>query len=315
MNVTTAWTTTPSTDDPEDCYPSAHLENKLFVALQLTVILIGIPSNLFFLYVSCQHIRKKNELGVYLFNLALSDLLFIVCLPVWIQSALYNEWLYGSTVCTACVFLIFTNFYMTALLLSCIAVDRYLAVVHPLKFCNFRKRQTAVIVSIAAWICIIIFNAITVTPSSVYDEKYSVCLDIYPLQKTQRLINIARFVVGFFIPALVVSFCYWQICLDVRRNQTLGVTERCRVFKLLVSVLLTLYLCYGPVHIMMVLRVLLEQCQFPNWFLICNKLSVMFSTLNCLADPLLYCFASRTGRDSASNVLLFLRRMWKKENQ
>ncbi|XP_051578912.1 G-protein coupled receptor 4-like isoform X2 [Myxocyprinus asiaticus] len=152
MNVTTAWTTTPSTHDPEDCYQSAHLEKKLFIALHLTVILIGTPSNLFFLYVSCQHIRNKNELGVYLFNLALSDLLFIMCLPVWIQFTLYDKWLYSSTVCTACIFLLFTNFYMSAILLCCIAVDRYLAVVHPLKFCTFRKRQTAVQNCSAVWV-------------------------------------------------------------------------------------------------------------------------------------------------------------------
>ncbi|XP_051578911.1 psychosine receptor-like isoform X1 [Myxocyprinus asiaticus] len=315
MNVTTAWTTTPSTHDPEDCYQSAHLEKKLFIALHLTVILIGTPSNLFFLYVSCQHIRNKNELGVYLFNLALSDLLFIMCLPVWIQFTLYDKWLYSSTVCTACIFLLFTNFYMSAILLCCIAVDRYLAVVHPLKFCTFRKRQTAVSISIAAWIFIIIFNAITVMLSSVYDENNSVCLDIFPLQKTQHLVNIARFVVGFFVPALVAGFCYWQICLEVRRNQALVLMERRRVFKLLGSVLLTLYLCFGPVHIMMILRVLLEQCPYPNWLFISYKLSIMLSMLNCLADPLLYCFTSRTGRDSASNVLLFLRRTWKRENQ
>lgn len=305
------------TDDFDNCYPPENPEKKVFVVLHLAVILIGIPSNVFFLFVSYRLIRQKNELGVYLFNLALSDLLFITCLPVWIQFAIHDTWLYGKTACVVCVFLLFTNFYTSSLLLSCIAVDRYLAIVHPLQFCEFRKRRIAVRVSIAAWIFTVVFNAITVHPNSVYKEidDYTICLDQFPLPPQQKWVNVARFVVGFLIPALVVGFCYWQIFSDVKKNKTLGSMERRHVFKLLGGILLTLYLCFGPVHIMMVLRVLLEKCPYPNWLFIGYKASVFLSTLNCLADPLLYGFTGRTGQASASNLLLVLRRIRKKEGQ
>lgn len=316
MNVTEERTISSTlSDDPEDCYPSAHPERKIFVALHLAVILIGIPSNIFFLFVSYRLIRQKNELGVYLFNLALSDLLFIMCLPIWIEFSLNDKWLHGKAACTVCVFLLFTNFYTSIVLLSCIAVDRYLAIVHPLKFSAFRKRRIAVRMSVAAWIFTLAFNLITVDPNSVYDEDYSVCLDVFPLSHKQKWVNMTRFVVGFLIPALVVGFCYWRIYSDIKNNQTLRSMELQHVFKLLGCVLLTLYLCFGPVHIMMVLKVLLENCPHPRWLFFAYKISVFFATLNCLADPLLYGFTSRTGKDSASNMLLILRRAWRKEMQ
>ncbi|XP_073683735.1 G protein-coupled receptor 65 [Garra rufa] len=318
MNTTDELTNASSLNE-SDCYPSENSENMVFVALHLTVILIGIPSNSFFLFVSYRLIRQKNELGVYLFNLALSDLLFIMCLPVWVQFTIHDNWLYGKMTCVVCVFLLFTNFYTSTVLLSCIAVDRYIAIVHPLKFCTFRKRKTALRVSIAAWTFTVLFNAMTVHPDSVYYEdtyyNYSICLDLFPMPQAQKLVNIARFVVGFLIPALVVGFCYWRICLDVKRNQTLGSMERRHVFRLLGSILLTLYLCFGPVHVMMVLRVLLEYCPYPSWLFFGHKVSVFLATLNCLADPLLYGFTSKTGQASASNMLLILRRNWKKEHQ
>uniref|UniRef100_A0A672MB22 G protein-coupled receptor 65 n=1 Tax=Sinocyclocheilus grahami TaxID=75366 RepID=A0A672MB22_SINGR len=273
-----------------------QLERYMYPAAYSLFFIIGFPANCLSLYVAW-----KNELGVYLFNLALSDLLFIMCLPVWVQFCLYDVWPHGKTMCIVCVFLLFTNFYTSAMLLSCIAVDRYLAIVYPLKFCTFRKRKTAVSMSIAAWIFTIVFNAITVHPDSIYDVENSICLDLFPLPQRQRIVNVARFVVGFLIPALVVGFCYWRICSDVKRNQTLGSMERRHVFRLLGCILLTLYLCFGPVHIMMVLRVLLEDCPYPNWLFFGYKVSVLLSMLNCLADPLLYCFMSRTGQASASN--------------
>lgn len=313
MNTTGGLMNT-SQNESDDCYPSSQ-EGMVFVALHLAVIVIGTPSNIFFLFVSYRLIRQKNELGVYLFNLALSDLLFIMCLPVWVQFNLYDVWPLSKTMCVICVFVLWTSFYTSAMLLSCIAVDRYLAIVYPLRFASFRKRKTAVSMSIAAWIFTVIFNAIIVNPKSIYNEVDSICLDIYPLPLEQRLVNIARFLVGFLIPALVVGFCYWRICSAVRRNQKLGSMERRHVFRLLGCILLTLYLCFGPVHIIMVLRIFLEHCPYPNWLFIAYKVSVFLETLNCLADPLLYCFMSRTGQASASNVLLILRRPWKKECQ
>lgn len=315
MNVTDSWISfSTQSNESKDCYPPAHPERKIFVALHLTVILIGIPSNIFFLFVSYRLIRQKNELGVYLFNLALSDLLFITCLPVWIEFALNDQWLHGKAACTVCVFLLFTYFYTSIVLLSCIAVDRYLAIVHPLKFSTFRKRRIALSLSVAAWIFALVFNAITVDLNGVYDEENKVCLDVY-LSHKQKWANVTRFVVGFLIPALVVGFCYWRICSDIKNNQTLRSMELQHVFKLLVCVLLTLYLCFGPVHIMMVLKVLLESCPHPSWLFFAYKTSVFLATLNCLADPLLYGFTSRTGKDSASGMLLILRRAWRKETQ
>uniref|UniRef100_A0A8C1CFN2 G protein-coupled receptor 65 n=1 Tax=Cyprinus carpio carpio TaxID=630221 RepID=A0A8C1CFN2_CYPCA len=284
------------------------LEQYMYPEAYSMFFIIGFPANCLSLYVAWVLMKKGNNLAVYLINLSVGDLLYILTLPIWIMM-----WPYGKTICVICVFMLYTNFYTSAMFLSCIAVDRYLAIVYPLKFCTFRKRKTAVNMSIAAWIFTVIFNAVTVYPDSIYDEEDLICLDLFPLPKEQRIVNITRFVVGFLIPALVVGFCYWRIYSAVKKNQKLESMERRHVFRLLGSILLTLYLCFGPVHIMMVLRIFLENCPYPNWLFIGYKVCVLLAMLNCLADPLLYCFMSRMGQASASNVLLILRRRGKKD--
>ncbi len=63
---------------------SAHHRMPFFF-FYLALIIAAIPANVFSLYVSWQHIRQKNELGVYLFNLALSDLAFSIVLCLWVD--------------------------------------------------------------------------------------------------------------------------------------------------------------------------------------------------------------------------------------
>lgn len=46
---------------------------------------IGVPSNLYSLYHAAVQLKQKNELGVYLINLTVSDLLYLASLPMWLQ--------------------------------------------------------------------------------------------------------------------------------------------------------------------------------------------------------------------------------------
>ncbi|XP_076834365.1 G protein-coupled receptor 65 [Brachyhypopomus gauderio] len=295
-----------TTADP-DCYPEFP-ENLFFFSLHLFVILFGIPSNAFSLYISYRHIKQKNELGIYLFNLAFSDLCLIAGLPMWMEFSYYDHWRHDKTVCTVCVFLLYTNYYTSSVLLSCIAIDRYLGVVHPFNFLLLRKPSTAVVITATVWTFIVAFNYMTIFPQAIYDSSSGVCLDVFPLSQRQKRVHVARFVIGFMLPALVVAFCYWRIGVEVRANQATGLPERRQVFRLLGAMLLSLFICFGPVHIMLLLRAVFEECRPPVWLFLLYKISAALSCLNCLADPFLYCFITKTGQASINQAFLRLTR-------
>uniref|UniRef100_A0A8C7U491 G protein-coupled receptor 65 n=1 Tax=Oncorhynchus mykiss TaxID=8022 RepID=A0A8C7U491_ONCMY len=246
---------------------------------------------------------QRNELGVYLFNLALSDLLFTIGLSLWVDLHWRGVWLRGEAVCVISVILLFTNFYTSDGLLCCIALDRYLAVVHPLKYPVLRRLNTAIVISVAIWVLVISFNAATITWIDSYDLEV---FDIYPLRDRLVQVNLTRFVLGFLFPVLLVSFCCRGICVAVRSNRATEEQERRRVSRLLGVVLLTLGLCYGPIHVIMLLWDLLEHCRRPSWLFLPYKISMAMSALNSLADPFLYCFITRLGKANVTQVVHFL---------
>ncbi|XP_060919224.1 psychosine receptor-like [Labrus mixtus] len=282
---------------------------KPFLVFYVATIITAIPSNAFSLYVSLQHIRQKNELGVYLFNLALSDLTFSIGLSLWLDFLWRGVWAHGGYVCVLSVYSLYTNFYTSDALLCCIAFDRYLAVVHPFKYTFLRKVETAVGVSIAIWVLVVCFNAATITWEDSYyeDSKFPQCFDIFrPLSESMFRANLARFFLGFICPVVLVVFFTRGLCEALKTNQSTEEQERKQVSKLLTVILLCIVLFFGPVHIIMLVRAFVNDCRYLAWFLYPYKISVAVSSLNCLADPLLYCFITRTGKKNVNQfVLLF----------
>lgn len=279
-----------------------------FFIFYISIIITSIPSNVFSLYVAWQHIRQKNELGVYIFNLALSDLSFTIGLSLWMDFLWRGVWVHGGYVCVLSINVLFTNFYTSEALLCCIALNRYLAVVHPFKYTFLRKIGTAAAISIAIWVAVVCFNATTITWNDSYYEinKFPTCFNYHILISRNLVwVNVARFVLGFIVPVLLVVFSTWGICEAVESNQATEEQERKQIWKLLTVVLLCLVICFGPIHVIMLLQILIGDCRKPTWMFSLEKLLIAMSSLTCLLDPLIYCFITRTGKANVNQVVLF----------
>lgn len=99
--------------------------------------------NLRRLLVSAAKVRQRNELGVYLINLSVADLLYIGTLPLWIDYFLQrDDWIHGQESCKLFGFIFYTNIYVSIAFLCCISLDRYLAVAYPLRFAKVRRIKT-----------------------------------------------------------------------------------------------------------------------------------------------------------------------------
>uniref|UniRef100_A0A3P8S432 G protein-coupled receptor 68 n=1 Tax=Amphiprion percula TaxID=161767 RepID=A0A3P8S432_AMPPE len=286
-------------EDVINCTISHEIHQYLFSCVYIIVLLVsvGVPSNLYSLYHAALQLKQKNELGIYLMNLTVSDLLYLASLPLWLQYIFQDDdWRHREWLCQLCGFLLYENIYISIGFLCCISLDRYLAVVHPLRFTSLRSMSAAWFVSSIIWLKEIAVGVVFFRHKELSRDRknQSVCFEHYPMQPWEYPINYYRFTIGFMFPLTILYLC---VLRAVGRSAGTQPDQKTRIRQLVSSTILIFLVCFSPYHIFLLVRTLLERdCNFIGAIFNYYHLSLLLTTLNCVADPALYCFVSESAR-------------------
>uniref|UniRef100_A0A8C6VRX9 G protein-coupled receptor 68 n=7 Tax=Nothobranchius TaxID=28779 RepID=A0A8C6VRX9_NOTFU len=289
-----------SEKDVINCTISHEIHQYVFSCVYILVLLVGVPSNLYSLYHAVLQLKQRNELGVYLLNLTVSDLLYLASLPLWLQYIFQgDDWRHREWLCQLCGFLLYENIYISIGFLCCISLDRYLAVVHPLRFNALRSMKAAWLASAIVWIKEIAVGVVFFRHKELSTDRtnQSVCFEHYPMRPWEYDINYYRFIVGFLFPLAILLISYLCVLRAVGRSAGTQPDQKTRIRQLVSSTILIFLVCFSPYHIFLLVRTLLERdCAFIEGIFNYYHLSLMLTTLNCVADPALYCFVSESAR-------------------
>ncbi|XP_053553532.1 ovarian cancer G-protein coupled receptor 1 [Bombina bombina] len=278
------------------CVIDHAIHQTLFPVVYIIVLSFGLPANCLSLYYGYLQIKSQNELGIYLCNLTVADLLYIFSLPFWLQYVLqHDNWTYNETMCRICGILLYENIYISIGFLCCISVDRYLALVHPFKFQHLRTMKAALIVSAVIWLKELLTSYFFFEHGEVSKdpESHIVCFEHYPIKSWEHSINYYRFFAGFLFPIFLLLFSYRCIFKVVENSQGTQAKKKIHIKQLVLSTVIIFMVCFGPYHVLVVIRSLFEKnCVFAAGIFNFYHFSLLLTSLNALADPLLYCFAS-----------------------
>ncbi|KAM6467498.1 ovarian cancer G-protein coupled receptor 1 isoform 1-T5 [Liasis olivaceus] len=279
-----------------NCTIDHSIHQMLSPVIYILVFVVGLPANCLSLYYAYLQVKVKNELGIYLCNLTIADLLYIFSLPFWLQYVLqYDNWTYNELLCKICGILLYENIYISVGFLCCISIDRYLAVVHPFRFQQCRTMKAAMVVSTVIWTKEILTCWVVFTHGEVSKdlESHVVCFEHYPIKSWEHNINFYRFTAGFLFPFCLLIFSYYGILRIVRKSHGTQKKRKIQIKRLVSSTILIFLICFGPYHVLLLIRSLFEKsCEFAARIFNIYHISLLLTTFNCAADPVLYCFSS-----------------------
>lgn len=114
---------------------------------------LGILENALVLWVLGVRLRRKTVAAVWVLNLAMSDFLATLTLPLfthYLHSG--HSWELGAPLCSTQAFVFFLNMFVSAYMLAAISLDRCLLVARPVWSQNHRSVAAAWKVCLAGWL-------------------------------------------------------------------------------------------------------------------------------------------------------------------
>ncbi|KAM3862299.1 G-protein coupled receptor 183 [Diretmus argenteus] len=288
----------------------------LFPIFYSLVFFISVCSNSLVLYVICQRKQKFNSTSIYLLNLALSDTLFTLALPGRITYYIRQfDWPFGDLLCRLTTLLFFANTYAGIAFMTCISLDRYLAMVHPHQLQCLRSVRVVRRVCLLVWALVILQTVPLLFRSMIREHPdRRTCMEYFNFEgshSTPYLLLLAC-TISFWCPLMVILGCYTKINLKLRaaakQNSLTGRSRRRhRANIIILLILLTFIICFSPYHfnvMQFMARKIHHQpcCQELRAFKVSLQVTVSLMNFNCCLDPVIYFFAIKTYKRRVLNL-------------
>ncbi|XP_008301264.1 type-1 angiotensin II receptor A [Stegastes partitus] len=284
---------------------------------------IGIVGNSMVVAVTYCYMKLKTVANIFVLNLAISDLTFLITLPMWATfTATGYHWPFGGFLCKASAGLAIFNLYTSIFFLTALSIDRYLAIVHPMRSRRFRTVMYANITCVVIWLFAFVLSVPTALIRDVHnieDSNNTLCAILHPSEKNVvRLkelllaINIMKSLLGFLVPFVIIITCYCLIGRTLLATKHIQKSSRSRddeVLRMLAAAVLAFFLCWMPhqvFHFMQVLSqlTLVENCTILEIIDTAMPFTICIAYFNSCVNPIVYGFV---GRNFRKNLLRLLR--------
>ncbi|XP_068616025.1 type-2 angiotensin II receptor-like [Brachionichthys hirsutus] len=158
---------------------------------------------------------RTTVANTFMLNLCVSDLLFLLSLPLWAvyYSRGYN-WPFGWIACKVAGALHNLNLYASIFFITSMSVDRYLAIVRPLRSQSTRNPKRARLACILVWLlaCACTFPPFYLRNIHHVEELgVKACGLSFPSYDWYMTLVCMKIILAFLLPLLVISCCYFAI--------------------------------------------------------------------------------------------------------
>lgn len=246
------------------------------------VMTLGLPLNAVSLWIllCCHNLRSPS--GVFMVNLAISDLLLVISLPLRVYFYATGSWPLGNMACIWVTMLFRNNIRSSSIFITFICVDRLLAVVFPLRTRHLRSYSNAWKAVALIWIFVVTVNI----PESFYFSRFlnncsnCKCFE-FPCRPTSPMDYLQPVLVLIMLMVNVVCTVLVSATLRRHLSKSAMVSNKVNVMLIFIMNLIMFAVFFLPVS----LANLFRSWGHPFTPLVC------LASVNCCLDPLLYYFS------------------------
>ncbi|XP_041059408.1 apelin receptor A [Carcharodon carcharias] len=303
-------------------YTDWEHSSSVVPVLYMLVFVFGLSGNGVVICTVWRSRTKRRSADIYIGNLALADLAFVVTLPLWaVYAALDYHWPFGWFLCKVSSYLVMINMYASVFCLTCLSFDRYLAIVHSLSSNKLRSRRTTLLSLALIWFLagFLALPALLLRRTQGSENQTTCAMDYtwVASESTEHFwlggISLFASTMGFLLPFLLMSTFYCAIGNTVTRhfqNVKKEEQKKKRLLKIISALVLVFAICWLPFHIIKTIDAFIwldlidiPSCSFDEFIHLAHPYATCVAYINSCLNPFLYAFFDQRFRSQCLCVL------------
>ncbi|XP_004637494.1 G-protein coupled receptor 35 isoform X2 [Octodon degus] len=266
------------------------------VVYSAVLLLLGLLLNGLALWVFCRRMPQWTETRVYMTNLAVADFFLLCSLPFMLLSLQDSK---DTLLCQVSQTIYMVNRYMSISLVTAIAMDRYMALRHPLHARRLRSPGQAAAVCLALWILVI---GSLLLRLYLGQQEGGFCFRSYSRHQFSSTI---LSLLGFYLPLAVLVFCSVQVLMALahRPASDTGQAEATRkATRMIWANLIVFVVCFLPLHVVLTVQVAVppSSCVARRVFSLALSTTSQLSNANCCLDAICYYYMTKEFKDASA---------------
>ncbi|CAJ1068004.1 apelin receptor A [Xyrichtys novacula] len=260
---------------------------SLIPVLYMLIFILGLSGNGVVIFTVWRSKSKRRAADVYIGNLALADLTFVVTLPLWaVYTALGYHWPFGVALCKISSYVVLVN------------------------ISRLRSRGTMLASLGAIWF----LSGLLAVPTLLFrttvndqnSNRTTCAMDFSLVTMNQRHeylwivgLSLSSSALGFLLPFLAMTIFYCFIGCTVTRhfnNLRKEDQKKKRLLKIITTLVVVFAICWTPFHVLKSMDALSylnlapSSCGFLRFLLLAHPYATCLAYVNSCLNPFLYAF-------------------------
>ena len=214
------------------------------------------PGNIMVCLIITRRRKMKTITNFLILNLAISDILYTLYVPLDIVIIETTIWPFAHFFCHLLYPLMTLSICVSAFTLMALALSRFWAVVFPF------RRQISIVQVKVSLVIIWLLGIIEVLPYAIIltVSDNHICDESWPTEESRKIYTLFLFFSQFFLPLTAITVAYTMVGIELKRggrrrtaNRTLEKTrseESKKVIRMLVVITAAFAICNLPTSIM-----------------------------------------------------------------
>uniref|UniRef100_A0A3B3HZY0 G-protein coupled receptors family 1 profile domain-containing protein n=1 Tax=Oryzias latipes TaxID=8090 RepID=A0A3B3HZY0_ORYLA len=247
--------------------------------------LLGVPGNIAVIILKPNFQQLSSMTQSLMLNLAVSDLLCLLTLPLWIYSLLYG-WIFGLLACKVLTYLKYCSVYRSLLTVVLLSFQRYMLVVHQ----QFQTKMRLCLVLL--WLVSLILSIPNFeVRQEIPDKNWLRCGYLFSSRTQKLALQLIETLVGF-ISFFIVAFSYIQLYRKVTRAAFFNNPQTSRLVTSIIIVFFVLWIPYHTINVLSVGATVFHNERLEKHFGELRYIVVFLTFINSCLSPLLYSSSS-----------------------